>query len=125
MKLLLDCHIKSAASAALEHLCPGVDIAHIADWQGGDFRAAADNDILLACSKDGRVFVTYDQRTIPGLLRRWAATEKSHAGVIFGDVDSVPPNNPGAVAAALCSWLNEISTAADMTNIVRFLKARR
>lgn len=121
MKLLLDGHIKKAAGPALERRCPGAEVVHIADWQGGLFRTAEDPDILMACFRERRVFVTYDQRTIPGLLRRWAMEERPHAGVIFGDSDSVPGNDPGAVAGALSALMEELS-GADMTNIVRYLR---
>ena len=121
MKLLLDGHIKKGAARALMRRCPSHDVAHIADWRGGAFRTAEDPDILEACFEEGRVFVTYDQRTIPGLLRHWAAEERSHAGVIFGDSDSVPPNNPSAVAAALSALIQETSRL-DMTNVIRYLR---
>jgi uncharacterized protein DUF5615 len=123
VKLLLDGHIKKAASPALQRLCPGCETAHISDWHGGLLRTSEDEDILVACFEENRVLVTYDQRTIPGLLRRWAAEERSHAGVIFGDNDSVPPSDPGAVAAALSALIKEV-TGSDMTNVVRYLRRR-
>ena len=121
MRLLLDGHIKKAAVQALRRSSPGCEISHIADWHGGALRTAEDADILTACFEDGRVLVTYDQRTIPSLLRRWAAEERSHAGVIFGDNDSVSANDPGAVAEALSAFVREMS-GTDMTNIVRYLR---
>ena len=124
MKLLLDSHIKKAAVTALERRCPELHVLHIADWRGGVFRTADDADILIACAEEGRVFVTYDQRTIPGLLRRWAAEDRSHAGVIFGDSDSVPANDPGAVAVALSALVKELG-GSDMTDVVRYLRRQR
>jgi len=124
VKLLLDGHIKKAALAALRRYCPGLDVFHIADWRSGAYRTEADAEILAACLHENRTFVTYDLRTIPGLLRDWAAQERSHAGVIFGDAGSVPPNNPGTVAASL-SDLVEDSSDDDMTNVIRFLQRPR
>jgi hypothetical protein len=121
VKLLLDVHIQKATVPALQRRCPTADIAHISEWKGGLFRTADDADILLACFSDNRVLVTYDQRTIPGLLRRWAAEERHHAGVIFGDSNSVPANDPGAVAAAL-SVLMQSMSGSDTTNVVRYLR---
>jgi hypothetical protein len=121
VKLLLDGHIKKAAVPALQSRCLGLEVIHISDWQGGLFRTADDQEILTTCFQENRVFVTYDQRTVPGLLRRWAAEERSHAGVIFGDSDSVPANNPGAVAAALSDFIQELSES-DLTNVVRYLR---
>jgi len=42
VKLLLDVHNGKAAMAALQRRCPGLDVAHIADWQGGTYRAVED-----------------------------------------------------------------------------------
>jgi len=121
VKLLLDGHIKKAAGAALQRRCPGAEVIHIADWQGGWFRTAEDADILMACFRENRVLVTYDQRTVPGLLRRWAMEDRPHAGVIFGDNHSVPANDAGAVAAALASLIQEAS-GWDMANAVRYVR---
>jgi len=124
VKLLLDGHIKKAAVAALQRRCPGIEVAHLADWRGGAFRTAQDADILAACFEEGRSFVSYDQRTIPGLLRRWAAEERPWAGVIFGDTDTVPANDPGAVARALAALVEE-TAGSDMTNSVLYLRPAR
>jgi len=124
VKLLLDGHIRKAAVAALQRRCPGLEVAHLADWQGGVFRTAPDADILAACFEEGRSFVSYDQRTIPGLLRRWAAEERPHAGVIFGDANTVPANHPGAVARALAA-LAEEARGSDMTNAILHLRPPR
>jgi len=123
VKLLLDGHIKKAACPALQRLCPGCEAVHISDWQGGLFRTSENEDILVACFEENRVLITYDLRTVPGLLRRWAAEERSHAGVIFADSDSVPASDPGAVATALSALIQEI-TGSDMTNVVRYLRRR-
>jgi hypothetical protein len=119
VKLLFDVHIKKAAVAALKRRLPAVDVIHLADWRGAAFHGADDADILQACFEENRVLVTYDQRTIPALLRLWAAEEKPHAGVIFGDPQSVPANRPGAVAAALAKLVPE---TGEMTNVVRYLR---
>lgn len=122
MRLLLDAHIRKTAVAALQRRLPRLDAVHIADWRGGAFRTAEDAAILAACFEDSRILVTYDLRTVPGLLRQYAAENRSHAGVIFGDRRSVPPNNPNAVARALAVLAGEIGER-DMTNAVRFLRS--
>jgi hypothetical protein len=123
VRLLLDAHIKKAAVPALEQRCPAIDVVHIANWHGGVLRTAEDEEILITCSDERRVLVSYDQRTIPDLLRRWAAEDRSHAGVIFGDSDSVPAWDPGAVAAGLSVLIQELS-GSDLTNVVRYLRRR-
>lgn len=76
---------------------------------------------LTACAQEGRVWLTCDQRTIPDLLRQWAAEQRPHAGVVFGDRHTVPPNDAGAVAAALVRLVFEIANA-DTTNLIRHLR---
>ena len=82
---------------------------------------ASDEDILGACHAEERVFVTYDQGTIPDLLRRWATEQRAHSGVVFGDDNTVRAKNPGAVAAALAQLTAELGDA-DTINLVRYLR---
>lgn len=121
MKILLETHFAKAAMGALAKAATGIRAEHLADWHGGGFRSASDADILAQCHKERRVFVTLDQRTIPGLLRHWAAEGRDHSGVIFGDDYTVRPNSPAEVAAALAALADEIGHA-DTTNMVRFLR---
>ena len=121
MKLLLDSHIKKATIQALSRRCAQLDAVHIADWREGALRTAEDEDILVACYQDNSTFITYDQRTVPGLLRRWAMAQRSHSGVIFGGSDSVPANDPGAVAGAIAALTQEMGSC-DMTNVVRYMR---
>ena len=99
MKLLFDCPIAKAALAALRKAAPSLHADHLADWRGGAFRRADDAEVLSACHSERRVFVTFDQRTIPDLLRHWVAEERDHSGVVFGDENTVRPNSPVEVAA--------------------------
>ena len=73
MKLLLDVHVAKATIGALAKAAPAVRVEHVADWRRGGLRAASDGEILSACHEERRVFLTFDLRTIPGLLRHWAA----------------------------------------------------
>jgi predicted nuclease of predicted toxin-antitoxin system len=120
LKLLLDSHVKRAVVDALRVRAPGVEVVHLADWRQGALREAADADILAACQEEGRVWLTYDQQTVPDLLREWADAERPHAGVIFADRNSVPPNHAGAVAAAIARLATEVGEV-DTTNLVRYL----
>ena len=124
MKLLLDSHIPKAVARALQRRASGLDVIHVADWRGGVYRDADDGKILAACFDEGRVFVSYDQQTIPLLLRRWAEQEKPHAGVIFGDVNTVPPDRVGMVVRALAALVEDLS-GSDMTNVLRYLRSPR
>ncbi|HOC00951.1 MAG TPA: hypothetical protein PKM43_19650 [Verrucomicrobiota bacterium] len=55
------------------------------------------------------------------MLRQWAAEQRPHAGVVFGDRHTVPSNDAGAVAAALAQLAAEIGDA-DTTNLIRHLR---
>lgn len=120
MKLLLDSHIPGAVPSALRRRQPGLDVPHLAKWRGGEFLEATDADILAACAEEGRVWVTYDLATVPGLLARWAEEERDHAGVFLVDEATIPPENIGALAAALAELVDEIGET-DAGNLVRFL----
>ena len=124
MRLLLDCHIAKATVQALRKQLPELDAEHLSAWRASAFLRAGDEDILAACHRERRTFVTFDQRTIPGLLRSWAAEQRPHSGVIFGDENTVKPSQPGAVAEALARLAREIG-GADTTNLVRYLRAAR
>ncbi len=124
MKLLTDVHVARATLGALRKLAPGIETEHIAGWRSGALLHATDDEILLACGTEKRVFLTYDLATIPDLLRRWIAEERSHSGVIFADENTVRPNSPAEVAAAVAALAEEIG-GADTTNLVRFLLPAR
>jgi hypothetical protein len=121
VKLLLDSHVKKAVVEALGRRAPRLDVVHLAQWREGTFLAAEDADILAGCWEEGRVWLTYDQQTIPDLLRQWGAEERPHAGVFFGDRNTVPPNDVRAVAAAVARLVAEIGEG-DTTNLVRYLR---
>jgi hypothetical protein len=121
VRLLLDCHISRATVPALRKRLPFLHSEHLAAWRAGEFLRAADEDILSEWHRERRVFVTFDQRTIPDLLRLWAAEGRSHSGVVFGDERSVKPSQPGAVTAAIARLVAEIGNS-DTTNLIRYLR---
>ncbi len=121
MKLLLDSHVTKAAIAALKRRAPQLDAIHLADWRAGTLLNASDADILAACFTENRVWFTYDTRTVPDLLRQWAAAERPHAGVIFASSKTLPSNNPGALAIALLAVVEQQVGNADTRNLVRFV----
>lgn len=121
MKLLLDVHITKAAIGALAKAAPAVRVEHVAEWRRGTLRTASDGEILAACHEERRVLLTFDLRTIPGLLRHWAAEGRDHSGVIFADRNTVRPNRPAAVAAAVAALAADIGNSSTV-NLVRFLR---
>jgi predicted nuclease of predicted toxin-antitoxin system len=121
MKLLLDAHIPSAVAATLRQRVPGLDVQHIAKWQGGDLLESEDADILTACARDGRIWITYDLATVPELLNRFGEAGQDHSGVFLIDDATIPAHDIGGIAASVLALVSEIGHA-DTTNLVRYLR---
>ncbi|MBL8212445.1 MAG: hypothetical protein JNK87_17150 [Bryobacterales bacterium] len=68
-----------------------IDIESLLEWRDASLRGKDDNQVLTAAAEAGYALVTYDRRTIPGLLRTWAATGRSHGGVLFIDERTCRP----------------------------------
>jgi hypothetical protein len=124
VKLLLDVHVARAAVGALRKAAPRIHAEHISLWRSGAFLRADDAEILAACHAEKRVLVTYDMATIPDLLRHWMVEDRPHSGVVFADENTVRPNAPGEVAAAIASLAKDLGDA-DTTNLVRYLRPAR
>ncbi len=72
----------------------------LVEWRGGDL-IGQDDDVCLAAASEGLVFVTYDRRTFPILLKSWAEQGRHHAGVIFVDERTISPADIGGLIRAL------------------------
>jgi len=42
-----------------------------------------DDDVLALATNEGRILVTHNVRDFPAILRDWAGTQRTHAGVIL------------------------------------------
>lgn len=71
--------------------------------------------------KSSRPLLTYDPATITDVLRQRAAEERPHSGVVFADENTVKPNIPAAMAAAVAQLAGEIGSS-DTKNLVRYLR---
>lgn len=100
----MDEHVGPAVSEALARA--GMDAVALRDWRSGRLLETSDEEILSEAAEEGLVLVTFDQRTIPPLLKAWAEAGRSHGGVIFVDYRTLPPNDVGGMTRALLS-LNE------------------
>ncbi|MDI3298729.1 MAG: DUF5615 family PIN-like protein [Bacillota bacterium] len=118
MRLLLDEHIGPAVAKALARA--GVDAVALREWRSGRFLEAPDEEILSEAAEEARVLVTFDQRTVPPLLKAWAEAGRSHGGVIFVDYRTLPPNDVGGMARALLR-LNERLGEAEWRDRVVYL----
>jgi hypothetical protein len=99
MRLRLDTHLPLSLAGELRRR--EIDVEHLSEWHAGYLRNALDKDVLKVAVVDSRVFVTYDLRTIPSLLGKWAADGKHHSGIILIDDKTIRPDDVGALLGAL------------------------
>ena len=121
LKLLLDEHISPDVAAGLSRRAPGLVIRSMVEWEGGDFLGQDDSVCLQEAFVQGLTLVTYDRRTIPPLLKRWAEEVHSHAGVIFVDEKTISPADLGGLVKALAILAKQTRTW-DWTNRILFLR---
>jgi hypothetical protein len=105
VRLLLDAHIGRAVAEQLRRR--GVDVEPLARWRGGALRAADDEAVLLEAAREERVLVSYDCRTVPERLRRWANEGRSHAGVVMVDERTIRPEDAGGLVRALLGLVQD------------------
>jgi hypothetical protein len=102
---LLDSHIGHTVAEQLRRR--GVDVDTLAGWRGGALRSADDEVILVEAAQEDRVLVSYDCRTIPERLRRWANEGRSHAGVVLVDERTIRPDDAGGLVRALLTLVRD------------------
>lgn len=95
MRLLLDEHLSPSLAQQLR--LRGIDAVTLGRTDLG----ALDDVVLARALSDNRVLVTYDQQTVPGLLREWAQAGRHHAGVIFIDEKTIRQDDIGSQLSAL------------------------
>lgn len=105
MRLLLDAHLSPAIAQRLT--AEGVDIASLRDWQGGSYRHAPDDQILVAALAEGRVLVTFDARMIEPLVKEWVEAGRHHAGLVVINRKTIRQNDIGGLIRALRSLVKD------------------
>lgn len=121
MKLVLDEHLPPAVAVGLRMRFPEIEVLPFQEWRGGELRGKPDEEALRAAAEDGFTFVTFDLRTIPRLLRDWAAAGIDHAGVLFCDDKTISPNDVGRLVRQLGRVYAEAGNE-DWTNRAGFLE---
>ena len=91
------------------------------EWEGGDFLGQDDDSCLRKAATQGLTLVTYDRRTIPPLLKRWAEENHHHAGVIFVDEKTISPADIGSLVLALTALIHKVGKE-DWTDRICFLR---
>lgn len=120
MKLLLDEHVALAVASGLTAQT-AVEAQTLQGWLGGALLRAADDLILSAAHTAGLTLVTYDQRTIPSLLRTWGERGIANGGVIFVNKRSIAPDDVGGLIRALARLIQELGDV-DWENRIAFLR---
>jgi hypothetical protein len=121
LKLLLDEHISYDVAAGLRRRNRSLVVHCLAAWEMGSHLGLDDAALLEKAATQGLTLVTYNRRTIPTLLKAWAQEDRSHAGLIFVDEKTLPPDNNGGMVRALLNLFAETGHW-DWTNRVCFLR---
>jgi hypothetical protein len=85
-----------------------MSIISMHEWRDGSFLGSQDEVFLPEASREGLTFVSYDQRTIRPLLKRWGEAGVHHAGIVFVDEKTIAPQDFGRLVTSLCGvWQSE------------------
>lgn len=121
LKLLLDEHISHDVARGFRPRFPDIPIFAINDFEDRRLAGIPDNQVLSQAWELGFTLVTYDTRTIPPILKGWAASGRSHAGIIFVDEKTIRPGDFGGLIRALGKLALEQKNAT-WQNRIWFLK---
>ncbi|MGA3315699.1 MAG: DUF5615 family PIN-like protein [Candidatus Korobacteraceae bacterium] len=121
LKLLLDEHISPAVADSLRRRQRSLVVHGMAEWENGNFLGQDDSACLREAASERLTLVTYDRRTIPPLLKRWAEEGRKHGGVIFVDEKTISPADIGGLTRALLHLFQETGKW-DWTDRVCFLR---
>jgi len=101
LKLLLDEHISRRVAEGLRRSERKLLVFSLDEFQSGHFLGGPDEELLKAAAVEELTLVTYDRRTIPPLLKRWAEEGRQHAGVVFIDNATIPGSDIGRLVRSL------------------------
>lgn len=117
--LLLDGHIATVVAVRLrDH---GVDALALVEWHGGAHLDASDDELLRLATLERRVFVTFDVRTIPPVLRALVDAGVGHAGVVLVSSRSFRQDDIGGLVRALARVARD-ELPEDAAEVVLYLK---
>jgi hypothetical protein len=116
MRLFLDAHI-SGPRIATALRSSGHDV-RAADEER-ELDGATDEELLSLATKEGRIFVTFDVKDFPVIVRRWAESGRQHAGCAI--VVGLGHGEFGAVLDAVASQLIARPEQRDWTDYTVFV----
>lgn len=101
LSFLLDEHLDPTIAAIVQRHRPAIDARALSAWEDGGYLGEDDDQVLHAAHAVGLTLVTYDQRTIPDLLERWALAGEVHGRAIFINRRTLLQDDVGGLAKAL------------------------
>ena len=107
LKFLLDEHISPKVAEGLRRRNRDLVVIALVEWQNGKFMGQDDANCLMAALAQELTLVTYDQRSIAPLLKRWAEEGRDHGGVIFVDHKTIRPSGIRALIQSLVQLFRE------------------
>lgn len=119
--LMLDEHISPVIAKQLRTKRVKMRVVSVHEYKGGALVSASDTVLLGASTAEGLTLVTFDLRTVPTLIGKWAEAGRSHAGVLLVDQRTVRPDDFGGLVRALEAFCHKQS-ARDWTNHTAFLE---
>lgn len=121
LSFLLDEQISPEIAKQIKKKRSDIPIFSIHTWQHGNYLGVPDETILKAAFAKQLTLVTYDKNTIPPILAEWGQANVHHAGVIFIDYRSIPPNNFGKLIKSII-WLWDTQNQIDWRNRIIYLQ---
>src|SRR5436190_524660 len=101
LRLLLDEQISPDVADGLRKRSKEITVRWMAEWESGRFMGLPDHLLLEEAAAQKLTLVTYDRRSIPPLLKRWAEEGRNHGGVIFVDGKTIRSSDFGALIRGL------------------------
>ncbi len=80
---------------------------------------ATDEALLSLATEEGRIFVTFDVKDFPVIVRRWAEAGRQHAGCAI--VVGIGHGEFGVILEAIGSQLRRHPTQSEWTDYTVFL----
>jgi hypothetical protein len=104
LRPLLDENISPVVADQVRRHRPDLVIESVHRWRDGELMNQKDERLLLAAAAEEWTLVTYDQKTIPGILRGLHEKGLHHSGVIFVDERTIPNQNFGLLTRSIISF---------------------
>lgn len=120
LRLLLDEHISPDVAAGVRRRLPAQRIWALVEWEGGNLIGQDEERCMAEAARQELTLLTYDRRTIPPLLKRWAEEGRPHAGVVFVDEKTIAPADVGGLVRAIVE-LARLTRRWDWTDRIVFL----